>query len=249
MTTNYSEMDDVTLGDKKVEISNFDRYKGRKGVTDRIVVVSSKLIRGFTYYHNESKKMFRAPKDPATLKACKEAMGEPQQRFGIILFQYLTDETGDLANKDKLQGKLKLWVVSESRYEELSLIQKDWKLLDDGEDQPQNDLKVKCTEEQYQRMSFNACPEALYKTKPAWYKKLKEMEAKAKDKLKMAIGRELPDGEIMDILGQSGPSPTSSASAGDIDLSDVLDDDDTTATPAGTAPTAAASGEEDLDLT
>jgi len=222
--------DEVTLGDKNVEIAVFDRYKGRKNVTDRVAIVSKNLVRAYTYFYegNGKKKMFRAPKNAQTLEFCKKHLGEPVQYFGLALFHYSTQEDGTLLDPAKLSGKIKTWRISETRYEELSTMHKSWPLLDAGFAEKQFDLMIKCTEEQWQRMQFTPAPQAHWKSKQAWYDFVKKKEALAKDKVAAALGTEMKDEEIMELLGASGPAPTGSSgmSAGDVDLSDIVDDGD-----------------------
>lgn len=217
--------DFVTLGDKSVETSNFDRYKGRKGEVDRVGFISSSLMRGYSYYYEAKKMSFRAPTNPETLKFVKEQLGAPTQYFGLTLFHYQTDEDGQLLVEEKLQGKVKTWKISESRYEELSSMHRQWPLLDAGPDEPQVDLVIKCSEEQYQRMTFSPTPKAHWKSKSSWYEALKKKEILSKEKLKLALGPIRSDEEILSILGGTLKSQTGGTeNAGDIDLSDIIDD-------------------------
>lgn len=215
----------VTFGDKAVETSTFDRYKGVKGRTDRIAILSAKLLRGNRYYHERKKTSFRAPENEEVLALCKAQLGEPEQRFALTLFHYNTDEDGNLLDDAKCSGKVKIWQISESRYEELSGLAKEWPLLDGGAEASQHDLIIKCTEEQYQRMSFKPTKDAHWKKKEAWYNALKSKEQAAQKRLRESIGRTLSDQEILDLLGVSPQSATGGTqNASDIDLSDVLDD-------------------------
>lgn len=219
-----NDQDQVTFGDKNVETSQFDRYKGRKGMTDRFGILSPTLYRGWRYYHEKTKTSFKAPTNPEVLAACRKAIGEPEQRFGLVLFQYTTDENGNLLDDSKCQGKVKLWAISESRYEEMSNLHRSWPLLDAGFGQPQVDLQFKCTEEQYQRGTFVPCPAAHWKSKQAWYDALKQKEAAALPRLKMTLGKSLSDLEIMELIGTVLPSQTGGTDrAGDVDLSDIMD--------------------------
>jgi len=224
----YEQDTEVTLADKNVETSQFDRFKGRKNVTDRIAIVSSKLTRVWRYFHesNGKKYVFRAPQDAATLEFTKKELGEPEQRFGLVIFHYLTDEQGNMLDELKCRGKLKTWVISESRYEELSGLHRQWPLLDGGKETPQYDLCAKCTEDQFQRMTFTPMKEAHWKKKEKWYSAIKEKMTRATEKLGQALGRKMSDDEIRAILGVSNlPSQTGSTqNAGDIDMSDVMDD-------------------------
>lgn len=219
----------VAFGDKRIETAQFDRYKGRLKVTDRVAVISSTLLRAWAYYYNsgKNKTLFRAPTDPDTLALCKEVLGEPEQRFGMVLFHYLTDENGALLDTEKCRGKVKLWRISESRYEELSNLHKEWPLLNSGFDKPQCDIVINCSEEQYQRMTFTPTKEAFWKKKEAWYNTLIEREKRAQEKLKMVMGKTYTAQEIRALLGTAsgGKNETGSiANVNDLELSDILDD-------------------------
>lgn len=221
-------MDHVTLGDKTVETNQFDRYKGRLNVVDRIAILSTTLIRAYTYYYegNGKKTTFRIPTNAETLAFVKKTLGEPTQRFGLILFHYKTGDDGILLDETKCQGRPKLWVISEARYEELSNIHRQWPMLDAGVGAPQHDLQIKCSEEKFQRMNFTPCPTAHWKTNPKWYAALKERESKAQERLKLAMGRTMTDMEIMSLLGgTSAPNVTGAVGNSDeLDLSDVIED-------------------------
>lgn len=220
-----TDEDFVTLGDKKVETSNFDRYKGRKGIVDRLAIISGGLMRGYSYYYEPKKFSFRAPTDAETLEYVKAQLGEPTQYFGLTLFHYQTDEDGNLLSDEKLTGKVKTWKISESRYEELSSMNRQWPLMDGGFAETQVDLLIKCSEEQYQRMSFTPAPKAHWKEKQPWYDALKKKEVLAREKLKLALGAIRTPEEIMSALGGTVQSQTGGTeNTGDIDLSDVLDD-------------------------
>jgi hypothetical protein len=228
MLDNTQPTDVVGLDDKRVETSNYERYKGRAGVTDRLAIVSSGLIRAESFYYERGsdKKKFRAPKDQETLEFVKKQLGEPNQAFGMVLFHYRTDENGDIVELSKCSGKFKTWVISDTRYGELSAIHRKWPLLDAGLEAPQHDLIVKCTEERFQRMQFSPDLAAHWKRKPEWYKAVKAKEPKVVEKVQLALGRTLSKEEIMTLLGVTLPSQTGSTdNAGDIDLSDVIGDD------------------------
>jgi len=214
----------ITLGQAGIETSNFDRYTGRKNVTDRIALLGP-LIRGFSYYHNSKK--FLAPADPALLKMVKDQLGDPTQYFATVVFHYAADEEGELSDIAKCSGKIKLWRWSESKYEEYSALQKKWPIMDMGFGVEQKDLIIKCTEEKYQRMTTLPAPNAHWKTKQAWYDALKAKAAKAAPKLSSTIGFKMTNQEIMDLLGASSSNPTTggkSDTAGDVDLSDVIEE-------------------------
>jgi len=223
-------MDDtVTLGDKKVEIVNYDRYKGRKNVTDRIAFLSTGLIRGWIHYHevNSKRHLFFCHSEKDKEAICCKELGLSQQRFGMVLFKYHTQEDGTLLDDTKCQGKLFFWLISEARYEELSGLNKQWSLMDGGFASAQVDLLIKCTEEDWQRMTFTPCPQAHWKKKEPWYNALKGKEAKTRDRLKAALGKKLSIEEVQDLLGKApvvSESAPPTQSAGDVNLSELIEE-------------------------
>lgn len=226
--TDKQNEDEVSLADKRVEVTTYDRYKGRKDQVDRLAFLSTNLMRGYTHYRDKAPagqaKVFRCVSTPTHRGACCDALGEPAQRFGLVVFKYHTDDKGMLNDSEKLQGKLMFWVISETRYEELSTIHRQWPLLDGGQEAKQMDLSIRCTEEAFQKMTFTPCPEAHWKKKDIWYKAMKGKEAKAKERLKGVIGKVVTELEIKEMLGSSVPMTPPTEAPGDIDLSDVLDE-------------------------
>jgi len=213
----------VTLGDAKVELSTLDRYKGRKGATDRIVLVSKTLLRGNSHWFNS--RTFRClTENPESPAICCEKLGAPTQKFAMVIFHYTADQAGEIVDPAKCQGVLKIWVLTESKYQELSGVHKQWPLLDAGFDKPQHDLLIVCTEEQYQRMTLTPTPTTHWKSKEAWYKTITTRVNLAKDRLAMALGKRLPETEVKEILGITVPTLPPTKSAGDIDLSDLVDE-------------------------
>jgi hypothetical protein len=236
MNDQVKQEDTVSFGDKRVEINTVERYKGRRNVTDRLGIISGGLLRAYTYFYEGQggkKTVFRVrPKaeggrpatNPETLRYVEGILGAPTQRFGMLLFHYQTDDKGELIEPEKLKGKIKTWVVSETRYAELDDLNRQYPLLCDGLDGKQHDFLAKCTEDKYQKITFLPLPTAHWKSNQKWFDALKARELKAKEKLRMALGYELKDHEILALLG-GGAVATEGDIAGDIDLSDIIGDE------------------------
>jgi len=227
------ESEGVTLGDKRVVLDVFERYKGVKDQSDVIAIISSRLVRGYRYYHPDKKVSFRAPTDEAELEKVKEVLGPPQQRFVMVVFHYTPSDYNDagtpILDPTKCKGRVKLWSISDNRYAELSGIHSEWPLLDTSEEVPgggfsvpQHDLVIKCTEEKFQRMQFTPTKTAHWKLKEEWYDKLKTREERAAEKGKGALGRVFSSQELSDLMGWSeGIAPGGTGNVDDIDLSDI----------------------------
>lgn len=220
-----------TLGDKRVETSAFDRYKGRKNEIDRIGIISKGLRKVYSHYYQapgaQQGKTFRCLSQPGKLAACCLKLGAPDQKFGLVLFKYKVNDDGTLLDPSKCSGNVLLWVISEARYTELTAIHNEWPLLDAGPQSPQHDLQLKCSEEQFQRMAFTPQKTAHWKSKEAWYQALKIKETLAVQALAKAMGRSMTEDEVNQLLGMSvsavGRPTGGTDNAGDIDLDGVLD--------------------------
>lgn len=219
--------DEVNFTDKKVEVPNFDRYKGAKGRTDRLAILSTNLYRVWTHYPNSQtvKGYIRCMDPEGRQQKCCEKFGPPEQRFGMVLFQYNTNEKGELPDEKRCGGVVRLWVVSGPRYETLKGMSKEFQLLDEGADKPQHDFLSLCTEEKFQRLNFTPCKEAHWKKQPNWYAFLKGKEKEALTKLPAAIGKTLTDQDKEDLFGANSPVPTKPPTgSGDVDLDAILDE-------------------------
>jgi len=230
MSTNdlNAEMDQVTLGDKRVDIQTFDRYKGRKGAKDRLAIISPSLARAVVHYYREKKKtVICQTKNPATPADCCVQLGSPEQTFGMILFHYSTDPEGNFFEgmEDKLSGRVKFWKVSETRYSELSSIHKQFPLLAPDFASPQHDLIVYCTEENYQRMTFTPCAAAHWKKKQEWFTHLQALVKKGWPKLQKAMGSDMDEAELKQLLEiDAVPAANPSAASAPIRVDDILGD-------------------------
>jgi hypothetical protein len=122
-----------------------------------------------------------------------------------------------------LTGKIKLWVITDSRYGELTTIHKEFPLLDNGLENPQFDLLLKCTEEKFQRMTMTPTREAFWRKKKEWYDVMKAKEAKARPKLLKALGYDMSELEVMELLGVDAAPGGMSPTAGEISVGDIIE--------------------------
>jgi len=230
----------VGFGDPRVELSTLDRFKGRKGFKDRIALVGRALMRGNSHFAQQKK--FRCltekPESPAI---CCERLGGPTQYFAIPVFHYVTDQDGQILNEQKCQGQLKVWLISETKYKELSALHKQWPLLDSGWNTPQHDIIVNTTEESFQRMTFVPTQSAHWKSKDTWYKTIVQRALNAKERIALALGRKMTPAEVGELLGITPAMPAAQmAVATDIDLTDIVTSQSPVAQNAPPAPAPAA---------
>jgi len=226
------------FGDPQVQLTTLDKYKGRKNCIDRLAFVGRNLMRGNSHFFNNKK--FRCLTESAERPGiCCERLGGPSQQFVIPVFKYVTDPQGNIANPDKCQGQLQMWILSETKYKELSTLHKQWPLLDDGFGARQHDLLINCTEEQYQKMSFVPANTAHWKSKESWHKTIVQRAMNAKSRISDALGRKCSEQEVKELLGIAPQLPAAAMPAAtDIDLAGIADTPAMATSPAAVAPVA-----------
>lgn len=218
----------VSMGDKRIVSTQFEKYKGRKGQTDRLALISPQLHLGKIYFHESMGKrwLFHAPdakSDPKLAELCMEKLGAPMQRLGVVVFHYRAED-GVVEDKEKCAGTVKVWILSESKYRELEKLNKEWPLMDHGQTEAQSDIILSCTEEQYQRMTITPTKEAHWKSKPEWYSHLNTRQKEAFAALPKIMGRQLDGDEIMEMFGMSDSAVTNpTGGSGEINLNEVLE--------------------------
>ena len=148
-----------------------------------------------------------------------------EQKFGVVVFHYTTDETGALLDETGCKGKLKLWLFSEAKFAELRALNEEWPLMDKGPDETQVDLRISCDEEKWQRMKYVPTKNAHWKSKPDWYAAIQAKTEKAKKRMASTIGAERTISEIREILGIAPSVPqNSNMGSEEVDLSDIMGD-------------------------
>lgn len=215
-------VEDVGFGDERVEVSNFVRYKGVKGQTDRIAFLSSNVKRVFTHYHND--QYFRCLSTEAKTGICCQNLKSPDQRFGVVIFHYTTDPQGDLVDESKLQGSIKIWPFSETKYTDLTGFNRKFLLLTKDFDTEQFDMEILCTDDNFQKMTFTPCREAHWKKNQKWFDQLILKEVKASERMSKMMGKDLTEDEVRVILELNKVSSMSEIQpqGEDIDIDDLL---------------------------
>lgn len=228
-------MDNNAVGfrDPSVEFSFLEKYKGHVGQKDRVAIVSQSLVRGFTHYVNQ-KKFICLSDGSETPRICCQTLNAPHQYFAALVWHYTTDPEANPISKEKpYLGKLKVWVLPESKYQELGSLDGQWPLTDRGWGKPQHDIIVTTTENTFQKMTFVPTPDAIWKVSgEALYKKIAEKAAQSKPQAVKALGAKLTEQEVMALLGKApvgaaGPAfgelgAQVQSTGTDIDLSDLL---------------------------
>lgn len=186
----------------------YDKYKGKKNQVDRTAIIYTDpkaMFAGSKIHYKD--RFFLCKKGK-----CCEKLGPPKWRVGAVLIKYNTDKQGNV--KKPFGYELYPWIFSEQTYIKLKNVNSEFPLAS-------HDIKISCTNEEYQHLDITPCTEALWSVKEEIKKQILEEAKPLWDYVKKSIASDLSAEEINDLLGlTSGPGtdPTTS-----VDLDSVLD--------------------------
>lgn len=212
------------IGFDEAKTSTFPKYQGTKDVTDRIAILSPNVVRHFVHYHD--KKSIRCLSTPDKEGICCKTLSKPpEQKFGVPIFKYSTDHEGDLANDQKCQGRVMLWIFSDAKMDLLKPLARLNPIVNKGAEEEQVDLLVSCSDTDWQRLAINVVPgTAHFKSKKEWAEKLEQEAPRAVERIKRKLGGTPTEVQVREALGLvSGPAP-GQASEAEVDLGDILED-------------------------
>ncbi len=186
----------------------YDKYKGKKGETHRgaIVYTDPKAMFAGSKIHYKD-RYFLCKKG-----ICCEKLGQAKWRVGACLIKYATDKQG--TPKQPFSYELFPWVFGEQTYVKLKNVNSEFPLAT-------HDIKISCSNEDYQTLDITPCNESIWTAKDE-LKKAVIAEAKGIwESVKKSIASDLSAEEINDLLGISSGASIDPSSA--IDLDSVLD--------------------------
>ena len=187
----------------------FEKYKGKKGVIDRggIVFADPKAMFAGAkiHYYDPQKKYFLCKNG-----LCCEKLGPPKWRVGMGMIQYATEKNG--AMKAPFNYEIKPWIFSETTFAKLKSLNNEFPLAT-------HDIKISCTNEEYQHLDITPCQESYWQVKEELKKKILDEAKPVWDFIKKSLGSNLSAEEIKDLfsMGTVATDPTTS-----LDLDKVL---------------------------
>lgn len=138
-------------------------------------------------------------------------LGAPKRRIATFIVKYATDANGNV--QKPFNYEVMEWQISPDKYSQLAAIHSEYPLT-------VHDLKVTCTDDQYQKMTFIAT-----RNKALWQQNedikkaiLEEVEQLA---LRLHLGRDLPIDDLKDHFGES-VSAVAPAHSVDVNFDDFL---------------------------
>jgi hypothetical protein len=205
-----------------------ERYKGKKNQTDRIAIAwffkdddgnyrmaesDTPKFKMANYHYAPGLGYINAKGEYTTQK-----FGPPKRRIGTIVVKYSTDRQGSLPKgadgKPQLDFQIMEWQFGEDKYRLLATIHEEFPLT-------KHDIKVTCTDAQYQKLSFTACNgEALWQRNENLKSSILERVAEMAHQVSLC--RDLSVQEIKEHYGESEDAVPDVSS--DIDYDDLMED-------------------------
>jgi hypothetical protein len=204
-------------------------YKGKKDQTDRIALVwfgvdekgnpkmgkedTPKFIKGDVHYHEQVGYFLAIPGKTNT------RFEEARTKIATIVVVYPTDRSGAIDQNRLSSGDVQVmaWKMSPDKFRQLRGIHEDFPLTF-------HDLKVTCTDDTYQKMTFSpTAKEALWRQVPEL--KLRVLAEVERLSQSVDVGRKLTWEEILSKLGEEVEAAPDNTSGYDADgLLQGLDD-------------------------
>lgn len=186
----------------------FEKYKGKKNEVHRNAIVYTDPKAMFVGSKIHFKDRFFLCKKGK----CCEVLGPSKWRVGATLIKYATDRQGNI--KKPFSYELYPWIFSEQTYLKLKTVNSEFPLAT-------HDIKVSCTNDEYQHLDITPCNESIWTAKEEIKKVILEQAKPIWDFIKKSIANDLSTEEINELLGVSGvvgSDPTQK-----LDLDNVLD--------------------------
>jgi hypothetical protein len=200
-----SYYDEIGFGDESIGSDRTERYKGRKGYTDRIGFVFPTRIQKAKVHYKDKYIICSGG-------LCCEKLGPPKFRLGAVIVQYSTDKRG--RPEKPFNYTIKHWVFSGKKYEDLREVNSEWPLA-------KHDLKVNCIEEGFQQLKFVACKESLWQQNDKLKAQImREAEAALKG---LYLGSKMDNEALREHLGIESSPDDGFDATDDNDFDDMLE--------------------------
>jgi len=187
--------------------SIYEKYKGKKGEIHRGAIVFSDpkamFVGAKIHYYDPQKKYFLCKQS-----ICCEKLGVPKWRVGMVLIKYATDKLG--APKQPFSYDLYPWVFSETTFTKLKSLNNEFPLAT-------HDIKIACTNDEYQHLDITPCQEAIWQIKEELKKKVLDEAKPIWDYIKKGLANNLSVEEIKDLFSMSSAAVVDPTTKLDLD--------------------------------
>jgi len=198
----------LTFGFENEDIKGglLDKYKAKKGQVDRCALIYTdpkSMFAGAKVHFKE--RFFLCKKG-----VCCEKLGPSKYRVGSVLIKYGTDRQGTV--KKPFSFELYPWIFSEATFVRLKNVNSEFPLAS-------HDIKINCTNEEYQHLDILPCTESIWTAKDDVKSQILEQAKPIWDYVKRSIAQDLSVEEVNDLIGNTTVATDPSSS---LNLDDVL---------------------------
>ena len=188
----------------------YEKFKAKKNDVARLGIVYQDAKAMFAGQKVHFKERFFLCKKGV----CCDKLGMPKWRVGAVVVKYGTDRTGTI--KQPFTYELLPWIFSETTYIKLKTVNSEFPLAS-------HDIKISCTNEEYQHLDISPCQESVWLAKDELKAKILEEAKPIWDYIKKSIASDLSVEEIKELLNIGGGGGGGSDPTTKLDLDKVLD--------------------------
>lgn len=201
-----------------IQSSKFKSYKGKGGQTDMIGFVFPEKPQAFCGAKIHYKDRYFICKSTKEQKAiCCTASYQnntPKWRIGAVIVVYQIGKDPDSGKQKLVSYEVMPWVFGESMYDKIKKLDSEWPL-------DQHDLKITCTNEDFQNIDITPCKTSIWRNNEKLKEQIMAQFAAIMEDAKKNLGSNLNVEEIKELLGVE--TPGSEDAAVDVSVGDVLD--------------------------
>jgi len=205
----HNKVEELSFDDDVIIAGDLDKFpKMAKDQVTRFCFLvtnekgSPKALMSQTFYSNDSKKLFQASENTELNKQCTEKFGTIKARFVTLVGVYDTDRFGAVVNPANPTGAVYALVMNAEKFKAIKAVKRAWTLHD-------RDLNAQCSDENYQSITFNPCPEMAFQGEALATLKEHANALWEQEVAKKFLGANLNDQEIVNLLNQGGVAPAS----------------------------------------
>jgi hypothetical protein len=205
-----AELQTFSFDNEDIKSGLFEKYKGTKNQVDRVGII-----------YKDPKAMFAGSKTHFKERyflckkgKCCEILGPAKWRVGAVIIKYGTDKQGGL--KKPFSYELFPWIFSEGTYTKMKNLNNEFPLAT-------HDIKISCSNEDYQSLDITPCSEVIWTAKDELKTAVLEQATPYWESIKRSIASDLSVEEINELLGAGGGTgSTAMDPSTSIDLDSVL---------------------------
>lgn len=205
----------ISWGEKEITTPRSKQFKMEGDTVSRIAILSKECFMIRDHYSEKTRRHARCIGEGCP--ACQIG-SVPKERFAAKILVYDTDKNGNL---EKPFGfKIKTWVFGSDKFVKLRSIREEWG------DLTKYDLKLTCTDKQFQKMEITNTPKAIWRSNEKIKKLVLAALKEDKTNLESVLGAKLSATEMAKRLGiDYRPETFDESDLDQVDLGGDLDVD------------------------